>query len=50
MLKNKSFELTKIHIKSNVSDMMNKIMSKEKYIYCKNETNMDGVSMPTIGI
>lgn len=34
MLDAKSFELVKIHIDKNVSDMLMKVVTKEKHLFC----------------
>ena len=44
VLEIKSLELTKIHTERNVADMMTKVVSKEKHVYCKNRAGMDGAS------
>ena len=44
VLESKSLELTKIHTERNVADMMTKVGSKEKHVYCRNGASMDRAS------
>lgn len=44
VLKNKSFELTKIHTNKNLSDMMTKVVTKAKYLFCRSRASMVGTS------
>ena len=44
VLENKFLELTKIHTDRNVSDMMTKVVTKEKHVYCRDGAGMEGSS------
>lgn len=42
ILKNKSLELTKIHTEKNIINTLTKILTKGKYVYCRDGAGMEG--------
>lgn len=40
----KSIKLAKIHINRNVSNMLTKVVSKEKHVFCRNGVGMEAFS------
>lgn len=44
VLENNSLELTKTHTFRNVVHMMTKVVTKEKYVYCRTGADMEGTS------